>query len=60
MGNSIIWAFDCFIGIFLFLPFSHHQSNMGALMAHNKNIMVGILLAGLRPKTLVKSPYVKR
>ena len=29
-------------------------------MATNKNIMVGILLAGLRPKALLKSPYVKR
>jgi hypothetical protein len=41
----------------LFLPFSSHQSNMGALMAHNKNIMMGILLA---EKALLKSPYVKR
>jgi hypothetical protein len=30
---------------------------MGALMAHNKNIMMGILLA---EKALLKSPYVKR
>jgi hypothetical protein len=29
-------------------------------MAHNKNIIVGILLAGLRPKALLKSPYIKR
>lgn len=29
-------------------------------LSANKNIMVGILLVGLRPKTLVKSPYVKR
>ncbi|GAC10042.1 hypothetical protein GCHA_2091 [Paraglaciecola chathamensis S18K6] len=29
-------------------------------MSSNKNTMVGILLAGLRPKALLKSPYVKR
>jgi hypothetical protein len=57
LGNSIIWTVGCFIRIFLFLPFSSHQSNMGALMAHNKNIMMGILLA---EKALLKSPYVKR
>ncbi|GAC16192.1 hypothetical protein GLIP_3581 [Aliiglaciecola lipolytica E3] len=56
MGNSIIWVASRFIGIFLFLPFSHHQSKMGALMAHNKNIIVGILLAEI---ALLKSPYVK-
>ena len=33
---------------------------LGDNIAPNKNIMVGILLAGLRPKALVKSPYVKR